>query len=82
MRRFVRHLLDDSTAAESGKSLSDFSKALKLLSECESGTLKQALSDTADRAEELSAIQQKQVPSLIGFDNCKCLSLKFTYLRI
>jgi len=34
---------------------------MKLLSQCESGTLKQALGDIADRAEELSANQQKQV---------------------
>ncbi|KAG0578214.1 hypothetical protein M758_4G005700 [Ceratodon purpureus] len=45
---------------ESGKNLADFSKALKLLSQCESGALKQTLSDVADRAEELAAKQQKQ----------------------
>lgn len=59
----VRCLLIVITAAESGKVLADFSKAIKLLSQCESGTLKQALGDIADRAEELSAIQQKQVLS-------------------
>ena len=57
----VRCLLDVVTAAESGKVLADFSKALQLLSQCESGRLKQALADVADRAEELSAKQQKQV---------------------
>jgi sorting nexin-1/2 len=45
---------------ESGKVLADFSKAIKLLSQCETGALKQALGDIADRAEELSANQQKQ----------------------
>ena len=54
-------LLDLITPAESGKNLADFSKALKLLSQCESGALKQTLSDVADRAEELAAKQQKQV---------------------
>lgn len=45
--------------------MADFGKAIKLLSECESDTLKQTLADVADRAEELAAIQQKQVFSLI-----------------
>jgi len=57
----LRYLLLGVTAAESGKVLADFSKAIKLLSQCESGTLNQALGDIADRAEELSAMQQKQV---------------------
>lgn len=45
---------------ESGKVLADFGKAIQLLSQCESGSLKQALADIGDRADELSAIQQKQ----------------------
>jgi hypothetical protein len=54
----VRCLFLVILAAESEKVLADFRKAIKLLSQCESGTLKQALSD---HIEELSAIRQKQV---------------------
>lgn len=60
-------LLDSIAAAESGKVLADFGKAIQLLSQCESGSLKQALADIGDRADELSAIQQKQVLILIEY---------------
>lgn len=61
----TKHLM---SAAESGKVLADFGKAVKLLSECESGALKKALADVGDRADELSAKQQKQVHTLN--ENC------------
>jgi hypothetical protein len=57
----VRCLFLFILAAESGKVLASFSKAIKLFSQCESGILKQVLSDIADRVEELSANQQKHV---------------------
>jgi len=54
---------------ESGKVLADFGKAVKLLSECESGALKKALADVGDRADELSAKQQKQgLELLLNFE--------------
>lgn len=59
-------LTSSGFVAESGKVLADFSKALKLLSQRETGALKQALGDIADRAEESSANQQKQVLNRIA----------------